>query len=250
MEHARRAAYLRALNITAYQPRAAVRSVPGRPSGVEPKPPVDASARGAGLPATVTSQQRGDGLETLRRQVAECRRCTLCQTRTQTVFAAGSPKAELMVVGEGPGAEEDAKGFPFVGRAGRLLDEMLRAIGRCRDVESAEQGVYIANVVKCRPPGNRDPRPEEVEACKPYLDRQVELVRPKLIVALGRVAAQRLLRVDLPMAKLRGNRYEYGVAHTPVVPTYHPAYLLRSPLEKAKAWRDLKRIDGLLRSES
>lgn len=177
----------------------------------------------------------------LRAAVAACRRCGLCETRHNTVFGVGPERAPLMVVGEGPGADEDAQGEPFVGRAGRLLDEMLRAIGYSRT-----RNVFVANVVKCRPPMNRDPRPEEVEACRPYLDRQIELVQPRLIVGLGRVAAQRLLGTDAPMFKLRGRVHHYGPQSTPVMLTYHPAYLLRSPHEKAKAWIDLKAIARFL----
>jgi uracil-DNA glycosylase len=184
--------------------------------------------------------------EGLRPAVAGCMRCKLCKTRTNTVFGVGLQSAPLMVVGEGPGADEDAQGEPFVGRAGKLLDEMLRAIGRSRKENAAEKSVFIANVVKCRPPGNRDPEPDEVEACRPYLDQQIRLVKPKLIVALGRVAAQRLLGTDAPLSKLRGPVHEYGSEHTPLLITYHPAYLLRSPGEKVKSWADLKRVHQLL----
>lgn len=173
--------------------------------------------------------------------VAGCERCKLCKTRTKTVFGVGPQSAPLLVVGEGPGADEDAQGEPFVGRAGKLLDEMLRSIGRSR-----ADNTYIANVVKCRPPGNRDPEADEVAACRPYLDRQIELIRPKLIVALGRIAAQRLLSTDAPLSKLRGPVHEYGLTRTPVMITYHPAYLLRSPGEKAKSWADLKRVHRFL----
>lgn len=177
----------------------------------------------------------------LRAVVRDCQRCKLCETRTQTVFGVGVEDASLMVVGEGPGADEDAQGEPFVGRAGKLLDEMLAAIGRSRS-----SNVFIANVVKCRPPGNRDPEADEVEACRPYLEQQIRLVNPKLIVGLGRIAAQRLLRTDAPLSRLRGPLYQYGREHTPLVITYHPAYLLRSPREKAKSWDDLKKIHRLL----
>lgn len=173
--------------------------------------------------------------------VSDCQRCKLCKTRTKTVFGVGPQDAPLLVVGEGPGADEDAQGEPFVGRAGKLLDEMLKSIGRTR-----AGNTYIANVVKCRPPGNRDPEADEVAACRPYLDRQIDLIRPKLIVALGRIAAQRLLSTDAPLSKLRGPLYEYGAAKTPVLITYHPAYLLRSPGEKAKSWQDLKRVHRFL----
>jgi len=197
-------------------------------------------------PAAVPKYEAPADWEGLKPAVAGCTRCKLCKTRTNTVFGVGCQSAPLMVIGEGPGADEDAQGEPFVGRAGKLLDEMLRAIGRSRRETAPDKAVYIANVVKCRPPGNRDPEADEVEACRPYLDQQIRLVQPKLIVALGRIAAQRLLSTDAPLSKLRGPLYEYGSAHTPVLITYHPAYLLRSPGEKAKSWADLKRVHQLL----
>lgn len=169
--------------------------------------------------------------------VKDCQYCKLCETRTQTVFGTGPETAPLMIVGEGPGADEDASGLPFVGRAGKLLDEMLQAIGHSRG-----SNTYIANVVKCRPPGNRDPEKDEVEGCRAYLDAQIALLKPKLIVALGRVAAQRLLSSDEALSKLRGPVHHYGSLATPVMVTYHPAYLLRSPREKAKSWEDFKKV--------
>lgn len=175
--------------------------------------------------------------EGLRAAVKNCERCKLCPTRTQTVFGVGNEQATLMVVGEGPGADEDATGEPFVGRAGKLLDEMLKSIGRSR-----KDNVFIANVVKCRPPGNRDPEPDEAEACRPYLEQQIRLVKPKMILALGRIAAQRLLQTDEPLSRLRGPIHTYGPDKTPLFITYHPAYLLRSPREKAKSWDDLKKV--------
>jgi DNA polymerase len=177
----------------------------------------------------------------LREAVKTCTRCKLCETRTQTVFGVGPEQAPLMVVGEGPGADEDAQGEPFVGRAGKLLDEMLKSIGRSR-----KDNVFIANVVKCRPPGNRDPAPDEAEACRPFLERQIQLVKPRLIVALGRIAAQRLLQTDEPLSRLRGPMHHYGPDSTPLFITYHPAYLLRSPREKAKSWSDLKKVHQFL----
>lgn len=173
--------------------------------------------------------------------VASCTRCKLCKTRTKTVFGVGPQDASLLVIGEGPGADEDQRGEPFVGKAGKLLDEMLNSIDRSRG-----SNAYIANVVKCRPPGNRDPEADEVTACRPFLDRQIELIRPQLILALGRIAAQRLLASDAPLSKLRGPLQAYGAARTPVLISYHPAYLLRSPGEKAKSWVDLKRVHQLL----
>jgi uracil-DNA glycosylase family 4 len=168
----------------------------------------------------------------LRVLAAECRACGLCERRKQAVLGVGHPSAPWMFIGEGPGADEDELGEPFVGQAGRLLDSMLAAVGCQRGRE-----VYIANVVKCRPPGNRTPTPEEAAACAPFLDRQIDLVQPKLIVALGKTAAIRLLGTEASLASLRGRVHRYrGI---PVIVTYHPAYLLRSLPEKAKAWEDL-----------
>ena len=165
--------------------------------------------------------------------IKACRACALSQTRTQAVPGVGNSNADWMIIGEAPGAEEDRKGEPFVGRAGRLLDEILRAAGFARN------DVFIANILKCRPPNNRDPRVEEVTLCTPFLERQIELIRPRIILALGRVAAQRLLGSDAPLARLRGRIHHYGPARIPLVVTYHPAYLLRSPREKRKVWDDL-----------
>lgn len=170
----------------------------------------------------------------LEARVAACTRCALHRGRTQTVFGVGARSAEWFVVGEAPGEEEDRRGEPFVGAAGQLLNAMLAAIDLPRDT------VFIANVLKCRPPENRDPQPEEVAECSPYLAAQVELVRPRIILAFGRVAAQNLLGTTATLASLRGVVHHYGPQQTPVVVTYHPAYLLRSPGEKRKAWEDLK----------
>jgi len=169
----------------------------------------------------------------LREAVARCTACGLCQSRRQAVFGVGNRAARWMFVGEAPGAEEDRQGEPFVGRAGQLLTSMLRALGLERE------DVYIANVLKCRPPGNRDPRPEEARACRGYLERQIELVDPALIVAVGRVAAQTLLETDAALARLRGRVHGLGLRQRPLMVIYHPAYLLRSPGEKRKAWLDL-----------
>jgi DNA polymerase len=171
--------------------------------------------------------------ETLQRTVAACTRCDLHRTRTQTVFGVGNPDADWMLVGEAPGAEEDRRGEPFVGRAGKLLDAMLASVGRQRDQ------VYIANVLKCRPPNNRDPHGEEVQQCGAYLLRQIELVRPRLLIAMGRFAAQALLNTNRPIGRLRGEVFEHAASGTPLVVTYHPAYLLRNPLSKREAWQDL-----------
>jgi DNA polymerase len=168
----------------------------------------------------------------LKQQVRDCERCGLRAGCTQTVFGVGDEKADWLFVGEGPGADEDALGEPFVGQAGKLLDNMLAAIKLARG-----KHVYIANIVKCRPPNNRNPTAAEIAQCLPYLARQIELIQPKLIVALGRVAATNLLGEDAPLASLRGTLHDYrGI---PLVVTYHPAYLLRSPSEKVKAWQDL-----------
>lgn len=181
--------------------------------------------------APVTPMPAGMDWETLQRTVAACTQCGLHKTRKQTVFGVGSHTARWLFVGEAPGADEDAQGEPFVGRAGKLLNAMLFAIGLKREE------VYIANVLKCRPPGNRDPQPAEAECCEPYLLRQIELLQPTLIVALGRHAAHSLLKTETPLARLRGQRLSYH--GTPLIVTYHPAYLLRSPGEKRKAWDDL-----------
>ena len=171
----------------------------------------------------------------LRSEVATCTLCGLHTSRTQGVFGVGNPQAQWLVIGEAPGAEEDRRGEPFVGRAGQLLDAMLKAIGLSR-----ETNVFIANVLKSRPPGNRDPKPDEVAACLPYLMRQIALMRPRLILAVGRIAAQNLLATDLSLGRLRSKVHHFGELNTPLVVTYHPAYLLRTPGDKRKAWEDLK----------
>lgn len=220
-EHQRRA-YLEALGIDLWLPR----------DEADPELPADS--------ATGSPDEPLDW-EALRSAVAGCTRCSLCESRTQTVFGVGDTDADWMIIGEAPGAEEDRRGEPFVGRAGKLLDEMLRAVGQGRDV------AFIANILKCRPPNNRDPRPEESTACRQYLDRQIELVKPKIILAVGRIAAQLLLDTDAPVGRLRGTVHRLDA--TPLVVTYHPAYLLRSPAQKRKAWDDLclaRRIAGEL----
>jgi len=178
--------------------------------------------------------------EALRAEVLKCTRCPLHTTRTQGVLGVGPKRADWLVIGEAPGAEEDRRGEPFVGAAGQLLDAMLRAIGLDR-----RSNVYIANVLKSRPPGNRDPKPEEVAACLPYLIRQVALLQPKIMLAVGRIAAQNLLGTDAPLGRLRGQVHRFGELNTPLVVTYHPAYLLRTPADKRKAWEDLKFARGV-----
>jgi DNA polymerase len=179
--------------------------------------------------------------------VSGCQRCDLHKSRHLTVFGTGDEQARCMIIGEAPGADEDASGEPFVGRAGRLLNAMLHAVGMSRE------SVYIANIIKCRPPKNRDPKPEEMAACAPYLRQQIAVVRPRVIVALGRVAAQHLAGSTLAIGRMRGQSYFYSDNDEPPVPivvTYHPAYLLRSPLEKRKSWEDLKRARELLEANS
>lgn len=177
----------------------------------------------------------------LEQTVAGCEKCEdLCQSRTQTVFGVGNHQANLLVIGEAPGAEEDRQGEPFVGRAGQLLNAMLKAIG----LERRE--VFIANILKCRPPNNRDPLPQETENCSAYLRQQIALIQPKAILVVGRIAAQSLLATDTAIGKLRGKQYSYeGV---PVIVTYHPAYLLRKPSEKRKSWQDLLLLQELITS--
>mgnify|MGYP001230936291 FL=1 len=214
---ARRSSALEALGVTAYVLRRG-------PTGA----PV---AQAAAVPAAMN-------WNALAATVRECTLCGLCVTRTQTVFGTGDVRARLMVIGEAPGADEDRQGEPFVGRAGQLLNTMLRAAGFERPQ------VYIANVLKCRPPNNRDPATEETDRCLPYLLRQIELVNPAVILCLGRIAAQRLLERDETIARMRGRIHRLG--NRPVVVTYHPAYLLRSPTEKRKSWEDLKLAMGVL----
>lgn len=172
--------------------------------------------------------------EELAAQVADCTACTLHCSRTQTVFGVGDREADWLIVGEAPGADEDRQGEPFVGRAGQLLNAMLKSL----DLEREQ--VYITNILKCRPPSNRDPLPEEVICCEPYLQRQIVLLQPRIILAVGRVAAQNLLKTSAPLGRLRGNVHRYPDTAIPLVVTYHPAYLLRSPLEKRRAWQDLR----------
>lgn len=175
----------------------------------------------------------GSPLRTLQQCVSNCQLCPLHQTRTQTVFGVGNEKAKLMIIGEAPGFHEDQQGEPFVGRAGQLLNAMLQSIGFERS------DVYIANILKCRPPNNRDPLPEEVAQCTPYLKQQIALIQPKILCAVGRIAAQFLLDTTLSLSKLRGKTHTYGELKLPLLITYHPAYLLRNPSAKADAYQDL-----------
>jgi uracil-DNA glycosylase len=189
-------------------------------------------------------QEIEETLEDIRRDLGDCRRCKLWSTRTKIVFGEGNPKAELMFVGEGPGADEDASGRPFVGRAGQLLTKMIEAI------EMRREDVYIANVVKSRPPGNRAPERDETEVCIQFLFRQIAVIRPKLIVALGNPAMQALLDTKIGITKMRGQFQDYPrISGIKVLPTFHPAYLLRSPDKKREAWEDLRKVRALIRGE-
>jgi DNA polymerase len=185
-------------------------------------------------PAPKSVQVFPEALATLKKEVSTCEKCELHTSRTQTVFGVGNPDADWLIIGEAPGADEDRQGEPFVGRAGQLLNSMLLAMGLKREQ------VFIANILKCRPPDNRDPKTGEVIACESYLRQQIDLIKPKIILAVGRIAAQNLLKVDTPIGKMRGNQYQYPDSKLPVIVTYHPAYLLRSPREKRKVWEDLK----------
>lgn len=200
--------------------------------------PVDPVPGAVAAPADGTAVA-GLDWPALRDAVAACRACSLCEQRRQTVFGVGATRARWLVVGEAPGEQEDRQGEPFVGPAGRLLDQMLAALGLSRDADEADPArqAYIANTLKCRPPHNRNPAPEELAQCEPFLVRQIELLRPRIILAMGRFAVQALLRSDEPIGRLRGRVHRYqGV---PLVVTYHPAYLLRQPADKARAWDDL-----------
>ncbi len=222
MNRALRKEYLAAMGLESWVPRA-----------VAAAPPVVAPAVAPAVTPGV-AREAGCDWNQLRSRVAACTRCSLSATRTQTVFGVGNPQAEWLIVGEAPGAEEDRQGEPFVGRAGQLLNSMLRAVGLTR------AQVYIANVLKCRPPGNRDPSASEAAECLPYLERQIALLNPRIMLAVGRIAAQNLLRTDAPLTRLRRQVHAFGPSRLPLVVTYHPAYLLRTPTEKRKAWEDLK----------
>ncbi|PLY02688.1 MAG: DNA polymerase [Desulfuromonas sp.] len=206
---------------------------------VQPPDPADEESL-----CTIDSADPGCRTETLidiANDLGDCQRCGLCAERKKIVFGVGHAQAELVLVGEGPGREEDEKGEPFVGEAGRLLDRILLAMGLQRS------DVYICNVVKCRPPGNRDPQPDEIAACEPFLQRQLAAIRPRAIIALGKFAAQTLLQQDAPISRLRGTWTEYhGI---PLMPTFHPAYLLRNPLGKKEVWDDMKQVLKHLRHE-
>jgi len=215
---ARRRAYLDALQIDVYTLKGGEAEM-----AVNPVHETDPSFQG----------EPASDWKSLRQTVADCTRCSLHQTRTQTVFGVGNPAADWMIVGEAPGQEEDRRGEPFVGRAGKLLDEMLLSLGLDRG------SVFIANILKCRPPNNRDPSADEAASCRSYLEQQIDFVAPKIIIAVGRIAAQHLLNTDAPVGRMRGQRHVLEERQLPVVVTYHPAYLLRSPTQKRKVWQDL-----------
>jgi DNA polymerase len=247
---ARQRAMLAEFGIAMFEPAERVQAAdiaPPAPRRAAPEPamPVRAVARAPQGPTDGT-QEAGRGAielmqwDELAQAVASCRACKLCASRRNTVFGVGDTQADWLIVGEAPGENEDLQGEPFVGQAGKLLDNMLKALGLDR-----HHNVYIANVLKCRPPGNRNPEPDEAAQCEPFLRRQVQLLQPKIILAMGRFAVQALLGTSEPIGKLRGRRHEYhGV---PVVVTYHPAYLLRNLPDKAKAWADLCLAQELMR---
>ncbi|MDE2121806.1 MAG: uracil-DNA glycosylase, partial [Betaproteobacteria bacterium] len=211
------------------------------------RPPAETAPVLIAAPAAAgqrVEQMRELSWEQLQALTHDCRACKLGGMRHRAVFGVGHPQARVMVIGEAPGAEEDRLGEPFVGAAGKLLDNMLRACGLRREGDDPRDTVYIANVIKCRPPGNRNPEPDEIAQCLPILQRQIELVRPRLLLALGRFAAQALTGSSEPIGRLRQRAWSWQ--GTPLVVSYHPAYLLRTPQDKAKAWADLCRAQDLL----
>jgi DNA polymerase len=227
------ASYLQAMGIQAWVSRAQSAPVVVNDAAVGEAKTIKASATQIDVPVATSDVDISQlDWSALQSTVSSCTACALHESRTNTVFGIGDHHAQVMVIGEAPGADEDKQGEPFVGPAGQLLNNMLLAIGYKREK------VYIANILKCRPPGNRDPQPEEVSQCESYLKRQIAMVKPKVILAVGRIAAHNLLKVETPIGKMRGKLYQYG--DTPVVVTYHPAYLLRKLSEKAKSWDDLR----------
>jgi len=215
-----------------------------QPLPIDPAPPVVAEKRAPYTAnsevSTVTTAEIPTTLDELQKSLDGCSRCSLCQQRHHLVFGAGNPQARVVLVGEAPGREEDLRGYPFVGEAGQLLEKILLAMNLSRET------VYICNVIKCRPPGNRDPKPDEIAACEPFLKQQLALIKPEIIITLGRFAAQTLLKTSAPIGRLRGQWREYeGIA---LMPTFHPAYLLRNPSGKRPVWEDMKlvmqRLDG------
>ena len=226
--------------------RAGIRLLPkGTPAPAKPVVIRQDNILGGAVVDSIAGEAAGTEaktLEALREAIGDCQRCKLCSGRTHLVFGVGDPHAKLMFVGEGPGRDEDLQGEPFVGRAGQLLTDIItKGIGIKRE------DVYICNVVKCRPPENRNPEPDEVAACEPFLKRQIDLVQPKIIVGLGKFAVQTLLKSNVAISKLRGNWHRYhGIK---LMPTFHPAYLLRNPADKKLVWEDIKKVIKELRGE-
>lgn len=226
--------YLQRMGIDVYLDRNSAPALPGMET---------AATRNVNEPMPVQEAFDEGKWHALQEEVRHCTRCDLHKGRTQTVFGVGNVHADWLIIGEAPGSEEDRQGEPFVGRAGKLLNNMLLAMGMQRDQ------VYIANILKCRPPNNRDPLPAEVACCESYLRQQIAMIKPKIILAVGRIAAQNLLKVDTPIGRMRGKQYTLPHADIPVVVTYHPAYLLRSPRQKQKAWQDLQLAMKIFREQ-
>lgn len=201
-----------------------------------PRVLADSAQAPIATPASDASPVAAMDWDALAAEVAECRRCGLCKGRHRTVFGVGNRQARLMLVGEAPGADEDRQGEPFVGRAGQLLTRMLAAIDLPREL------AYIGNIIKCRPPRNRDPAPEEIAACRAFIERQIELIQPEMLLCLGRVSAQALLDSTESVGRLRGRWHSFGAQRIPLLVTYHPSYYLRAPAEKARGWDDLQRV--------
>jgi DNA polymerase len=236
----RQRAMLGAMGIALWTPAAKSAGPETAPRPAAPPPAAPAQPAAAGAADARSAREREIAMldwSALRERVASCRACRLCEGRTQTVFGVGNEHAHCMIVGEAPGENEDRQGEPFVGAAGQLLDRMLQAIGLTRASADAAQQVFIANTLKCRPPRNRNPEPDELALCSAFLRRQIDLVQPRLLLAMGRFAVQSLLDSSEPIGRLRGRVHRFG--ERPVVVTYHPAYLLRNPADKARAWADL-----------
>ena len=231
MNERKRLYYLEQMGIQAWVPQTVV----GAPNeNADETFAADVTIEKTNSKLAVQQKQVSENLDELRQIVSKCTQCELHRTRTQTVFGVGHPAADWLIIGEAPGADEDRQGEPFVGRAGQLLTNMLRAMGLAREE------VFIANILKCRPPNNRDPQANEINSCAAYLRQQIEFIQPKIILVVGRIAAQSLLNTDTPIGKMRGKKYSYQDTEIPVVATYHPAYLLRSPQQKRNSWEDLK----------
>jgi DNA polymerase len=234
---ARRREMLAAMGVRLFEAPPAASADEAEPAPMPPRTEPDQAPALRAAPAERHTPASTLDWPVLREAVAACRACALCESRTQTVFGVGHERARLMIVGEAPGEQEDLQGEPFVGQAGKLLDNMLRALGLARDASEPERAVFICNTLKCRPPRNRNPEPAETARCAPFLERQIALVQPRLLLAMGRFAAQSLLGTDEAIGKLRGRVHQrHGV---PVIVTYHPAYLLRTLADKARAWDDL-----------